>query len=64
MTNARSTPGPVEQLELAGAEGLLTVVIDAGNVEVVPVDALEGEGAVADRAAVDAAYRGCRLGQE
>jgi hypothetical protein len=43
---------------------LLAVVIDADNVEVVPVDTLEGESAVADRAAVDAAYRGCRLRQE
>jgi hypothetical protein len=49
---------------LAGGWGLLTVVIDAGNVEVVPVDALERESAAADRAAVDAAYRGCGLREE
>jgi hypothetical protein len=38
---------------LVGRASLRAVVIDADDIEVVPVDALERQGAVADRAAVD-----------
>jgi hypothetical protein len=53
-------PGQV----LVGGEALLAVEVDADDVEVIPVDALERGRAVADRAAVDAAYRCCGLSEE
>jgi hypothetical protein len=50
-------PGGLELADLGqvlvGRASLRAVVIDADDIEVVPVDALERQGAVADRAAVD-----------
>ena len=64
LTGPLELPDLGHVLVVGGTSVRLAVKVDADDIEVAPVDALEWKRAVTDRAAVHAAYRGCGVSEE